>query len=165
MLSRRVVPKGIFPSANFPRVFSQLVTSQMCILISCNFQVTALGLLAHSSRSAPPPHCRRPNLTTFGKMTLGKLHKRKFIIWKTVTWEITLGKMPFGKHLTPFIYPWLYLGNERKREIEIMLSRFSEQNSSWRDSLFFLNHSSNHYVSMYCLTILEQVSLSSVLSF
>ena len=137
----------------------------MCILISCNFQVTALGLLAHSSRSAPPPHCRRPNLTTFGKMTLGKLHKRKFIIWKTVTWEITLGKMPFGKHLTPFIYPWLYLGNERKREIEIMLSRFSEQNSSWRDSLFFLNHSSNHYVSMYCLTILEQVSLSSVLSF
>jgi len=62
-------------------------------------------------------------------------------------------------------HPWLYLGNERKREIEIMLSRFSEQNSSWRDSLFFLNHSSNHYVSMYCLTILEQVSLSSVLSF
>jgi hypothetical protein len=30
-------PKGIFPSGNFPRVFSQVEISKMCIIPSDNF--------------------------------------------------------------------------------------------------------------------------------
>jgi len=33
----RYFPKGIFPSGNFPRVFSQVATSQMCNFSSGNF--------------------------------------------------------------------------------------------------------------------------------
>jgi len=48
-------------------------------------------------------------------------------------------------------------GNERKREIETILSRFSSQETAWRDCLFFLDNSSNHFLYMYCLNTVEQV--------
>ena len=33
----RYLPKGLFPSGNFPRVFSQAASSQMCNFPSSNF--------------------------------------------------------------------------------------------------------------------------------
>ena len=85
----RYLLKGFFPSGNFPRVFSQAATSQMC-----NFPSRS-----QIQRSAPQPiqtaalvpHCslrrlRGPNLTC-GKLSLGKLY-----IWEVATWEIVTWK-------------------------------------------------------------------------
>ena len=48
-------------------------------------------------------------------------------------------------------------GNQRKQEIEKILLSFSSQEHAWRDCLFFINNTENQYVSMYCLTTVEQV--------
>ena len=45
--------------------------------------------------------------------------------------------------------------NERKREIEQVLHAFSSQQGSWHHSLYFLAHSADPYVCMYCLTTIE----------
>ena len=45
--------------------------------------------------------------------------------------------------------------NDRKREIENLLNNFKQQQNAWSLSLWFLNHSSNDYVRIYCLTTLE----------
>lgn len=47
--------------------------------------------------------------------------------------------------------------NERKREIETLLSNFGRQESSWKQCLYFLNHSSDQYVMMFSLNALEEV--------
>lgn len=47
--------------------------------------------------------------------------------------------------------------NDRKREIELLLSSFSNQDSSWRECLGFLAATQNQYVSMYSLTTIEKV--------
>ena len=36
-----------------------------------------------------------------------------------------------------------------------VLGAFTSQPSAWRDCLFFLSHSTNHYVAMFSLTTLE----------
>ena len=57
----------------------------------------------HVLAAAPGPNCgprrpRRPNLT-FKKLPFGKLHIWEVATWnKIVTWEVTIGKMPLGKH-------------------------------------------------------------------
>ena len=69
-------PKGIFPSDKLPRVFFQVFTSQMCNLISGNVP-------SHSARSPSSSKPQRPP--------------------PLQTWEVVLGKMSFGKHLTALI--------------------------------------------------------------
>lgn len=49
------------------------------------------------------------------------------------------------------------VSNNRKAEIERLLSEFGQQASCWSDSLGFLNRTSNPYVSMFALTTLESV--------
>ena len=46
-------------------------------------------------------------------------------------------------------------GNARKQEIEKVLGAFTSQPTSWRDCLYFLSHSGNHFVAMFSLTTLE----------
>ena len=46
----RYFPKGVFPSGNFPRVFSQVATSQMCNMPSSNF----LNKFTNSHSTWPP---------------------------------------------------------------------------------------------------------------
>ena len=92
-------PKGIFPRATSQVTISQATTYQVCLRRSLRFLAAALGTLAHSSRSARPPHrncslrLRRYNLT-FGKLSLGKLHIWKIATCKTVTWEVPVMKIP-----------------------------------------------------------------------
>lgn len=45
--------------------------------------------------------------------------------------------------------------NERKREIENQVNNFSQQQGALKHCLFFLSHTSNEFVMMYCLTVLE----------
>ncbi|ODM99355.1 Exportin-6 [Orchesella cincta] len=46
--------------------------------------------------------------------------------------------------------------NDRKRQIEVVLENFSKQNGSWKQALYFLSHSSsNQYVTMFCLSVIE----------
>ena len=45
--------------------------------------------------------------------------------------------------------------NTRKSEIEKILSNFSGQATAWKDCLYFLTNTSNHYVCMFSLTTLE----------
>ncbi|KAJ1530853.1 hypothetical protein ONE63_005696 [Megalurothrips usitatus] len=47
--------------------------------------------------------------------------------------------------------------NGRKHEIEQVLHAFSSQHGSWQHCLYFLAHSSDPYVCMYCLTTIETV--------
>ncbi|XP_006823726.1 exportin-6-like [Saccoglossus kowalevskii] len=47
--------------------------------------------------------------------------------------------------------------NERKRQIEELLNNFSAQSGAWRHCFFFLSHTCNEYVMMYCLTVFENV--------
>ena len=46
-------------------------------------------------------------------------------------------------------------GNARKQEIEKVLGAFTSQPTAWRDCLYFLSHSGNHFVAMFSLTTLE----------
>ena len=85
-------PKGFFPSGNFPCVFSQVETSELC-----NFPSLCYSMF-QSQRSAPQPilaaaldpHCsilrlRRPNLNLFGNH--GKLPLGKLSLWKSNAFE------------------------------------------------------------------------------
>merc|ERR1719320_1282940 len=45
--------------------------------------------------------------------------------------------------------------NARKAEIEKVLANFSGQAAAWKDCLFFLTNTNNHYVCMFSLTTLE----------
>ncbi|XP_062507791.1 exportin-6-like isoform X2 [Corticium candelabrum] len=47
--------------------------------------------------------------------------------------------------------------NERKREIEQILSQFQQQSGSWRYCLYFLKQSRNHFVLMFALKVLEDL--------
>ncbi|XP_077979557.1 exportin-6-like isoform X2 [Glandiceps talaboti] len=47
--------------------------------------------------------------------------------------------------------------NERKREIEELLNNFSAQSGAWQHCFYFLAHTGNEYVMMYCLTVFENV--------
>lgn len=47
--------------------------------------------------------------------------------------------------------------NERKKEIENLLHNFSQQLGAWRSCAYFLNHSKNHYVLMYSLSVFEDL--------
>ncbi|XP_034251933.1 exportin-6-A isoform X1 [Thrips palmi] len=47
--------------------------------------------------------------------------------------------------------------NGRKHEIEQVLHAFSSQHGSWQHCLYFLAHSADPYVCMYCLTTIETV--------
>lgn len=38
---------------------------------------------------------------------------------------------------------------------EDMLNQFSKTRDCWKQCLYFLSHTSNEYVMMYCLTVLE----------
>ncbi|XP_064478682.1 exportin-6-like isoform X2 [Ornithodoros turicata] len=46
--------------------------------------------------------------------------------------------------------------NERKREIETLLSDFGRQEGSWKQCLYFLTHTNDQYVMMFCLNALEE---------
>ena len=48
-----------------------------------------------------------------------------------------------------------HTGNSRKQEIEKVLGAFTSQPTAWRDCLYFLSHSGNHFVAMFSLTTLE----------
>ena len=94
-------PKGLYPSSNFPRVFSQVATSQVCL-----------------SRSPWPPWhvlvCGAFECLTFGKLLLGKLHIWKGATWEIVTWEVALEKMPlgFGKVPDNSLYIYIKIWNQ-----------------------------------------------------
>ncbi|CAG7826253.1 unnamed protein product [Allacma fusca] len=45
--------------------------------------------------------------------------------------------------------------NDRKRQIEVMLDSFSKQVGAWKQALYFLSTSSNQYVVMFCLGVIE----------
>ncbi|XP_052267006.1 exportin-6-like [Dreissena polymorpha] len=47
--------------------------------------------------------------------------------------------------------------NDRKREIELLLNQFSQTKDCWKQCLFFLSNTSNEFVMMYCLTVLENL--------
>jgi len=47
--------------------------------------------------------------------------------------------------------------NERKRSIEEILDNFSHQEGAWKQCMFFLLNSKNHFVHMYSLSILEKL--------
>ena len=47
--------------------------------------------------------------------------------------------------------------NERKREIETLLNDFGAQKDSWRMGFYFLANSTNEYVMMYSMTVVENV--------
>ena len=49
--------------------------------------------------------------------------------------------------------------NGRKKEIELILNSFSEQNNSWNNCLKFLKITKNQYTSMFCLSVLESFVL------
>lgn len=57
-------------------------------------------------------------------------------------------------HLNEFFAPTT--SNDRKRQIEVVLENFSKQNGSWKQALYFLSHSSsNQFVTMFCLSVIE----------
>ncbi|XP_069996041.1 exportin-6 [Penaeus vannamei] len=47
--------------------------------------------------------------------------------------------------------------NVRKRDIETILSNFGQQRGAWKQCLYYVAHTRNSYVSMYCLTTLENI--------
>ncbi|KAG8185218.1 hypothetical protein JTE90_025889 [Oedothorax gibbosus] len=47
--------------------------------------------------------------------------------------------------------------NGRKRQIELLLEGFKSQPECWRHSLNFLSNTSNEFVMMYCLNVIEHV--------
>ncbi|KAK3889634.1 hypothetical protein Pcinc_006379 [Petrolisthes cinctipes] len=47
--------------------------------------------------------------------------------------------------------------NTRKRDIEIILGNFAQQRGAWKQCLYYLAHTHNSYVSMYCLNTLENI--------
>ncbi|XP_064607184.1 exportin-6-like [Liolophura sinensis] len=47
--------------------------------------------------------------------------------------------------------------NQRKREIEDVLNNFSQTQDAWKHSLYYLAHTENQYVLMYCMTVVENL--------
>ncbi|XP_069961289.1 exportin-6 isoform X1 [Cherax quadricarinatus] len=47
--------------------------------------------------------------------------------------------------------------NPRKRDIETILGNFGQQRGAWKQCLYYVAHTHNSYVSMYCLTTLENI--------
>ncbi|XP_052781970.1 exportin-6-like isoform X2 [Mya arenaria] len=47
--------------------------------------------------------------------------------------------------------------NERKRQIEELLNKFSQTRDCWKQCLFFLSNTNNEFVMMYILTVLENL--------
>ncbi|KAK3797258.1 hypothetical protein RRG08_030482 [Elysia crispata] len=45
--------------------------------------------------------------------------------------------------------------NNRKREIEAILANFTQMSNAWEMCLFFMSHTQNEYVMMFCLNVLE----------
>ncbi|KAK7002625.1 Exportin-6 [Biomphalaria glabrata] len=45
--------------------------------------------------------------------------------------------------------------NERKREIESILNNFTQMSNAWEMCLYFMGHSHNEYVMMFCLNVQE----------
>lgn len=48
-------------------------------------------------------------------------------------------------------------GNEKRQEIESLLTNFSNQRNSWKLCADYLAHTESQYVSMFCLTTIENV--------
>lgn len=46
-------------------------------------------------------------------------------------------------------------GNEKRQEIETILTNFSSQQGSWKLCVEYLAHTGSQYVSMFCLTTIE----------
>ena len=57
--------------------------------------------------------------------------------------------------MSEFFHP--STSNDRKRAIEEILEKFSQQKDCWKHSLYFLANTLNEYVMMYCLSVLETV--------
>ncbi|XP_014672669.1 PREDICTED: exportin-6-like isoform X2 [Priapulus caudatus] len=55
--------------------------------------------------------------------------------------------------------------NEKKRQIEELLNNFSQQRGSWKHCLYFLTNTSNEYVMMFCLTVIENIINRQWISF
>ena len=97
-----------FPSGNCPRVFFQMVISQMFNFwgrqLPKSVLAAAFGPLAHPSCSVRPlcslRRLKRPNLT-FGKLPLGKMYIWEVATWEVVTWEVALKKMSLVNYLEP----------------------------------------------------------------
>ncbi|GAB6030367.1 Exportin-6, partial [Chamberlinius hualienensis] len=51
----------------------------------------------------------------------------------------------------------LRTSNDRKRQIEGLLTNFSNDRESWKHCLYFLANTRNEYVMMYCMTVLENL--------
>ncbi len=39
--------------------------------------------------------------------------------------------------------------------LEELLNNFSQQKDAWKHSMYFISHTRNEYVMMYCMTMLE----------
>lgn len=55
--------------------------------------------------------------------------------------------------MNEFFYP--NTSNERKRQIETILSEFSSMQNSWQASFLYFELSNNEYTKMFCLTVIE----------
>lgn len=47
--------------------------------------------------------------------------------------------------------------NERKQEIETVLSEFGSQRDAWKHCIYYLNNTTNHFICMFCLATLEKI--------
>ena len=98
----QVLSKGIFPSGNFPRVFCQVVTSQMCSFSSGNF-----ASLSQSQRSAAacsnnrgarsPSPFQLQRSSPFQPAVPHKLPLEKQHIWEVSAWEFDTWEDAFWK--------------------------------------------------------------------
>ena len=116
----------IFPSGNFPRVFSQVATSKICNFPSTNFPRLRLG---------------RPNLTC-EKFPLGNLHIWEVATWNIVTWEVAIGKIPLGKYLTSKRQRLFTIFSLLKHQMKKRLKPFDFR---FNTSLIFCKHSLQKY--------------------
>ena len=122
----RYFPICIFPSGNFPRVFSQVETSKICNFPSTNFPRLRLG---------------RPNLTC-EKFPLRNLHIWEVATWNIVTWEVAIGKIPLGKYLTSKRQSLFTIFSLLKHQMKKRLKPFDFR---FNTSLIFCKHSLQKY--------------------
>ena len=111
---KRQLPVGIFPSGNFPLVFSQVEPFQLCNFPSGNFpslffsQQSAPQFFSSHSSQCSQRRSKWPNLT-FRKFPLRKLHIWEVATWEIGTWEVAFWKFPLGKLLKPlFLFTLIF---------------------------------------------------------
>lgn len=95
-----------------------------------------------------------PSTTNERKRQIGMVHANESPIkYKSLFCRLCLAYNVNGKLITVMLYMYnqiamMFLSEE-------LLNNFSQQRDAWRHCLFFQANTSNQYVSMYCMTVLE----------